>query len=78
MTKQNPIDQTNLAIATISASFAKAMNKVDPKFSTIFLEELENRYHEIREMELPHIVIPILTYKKKSDFINMLKEGIWL
>lgn len=55
MTKQNPIDQTNLAIAAISASFAKAMNKVDPKFSTIFLEELENRYHEIREMELPHI-----------------------
>jgi len=55
MTEQNPIDQTNLAIAAISASFAKAMNKVDPKFSTIFLEELENRYHEIREMELSHI-----------------------
>ncbi len=55
MKEENPIDQTNLAIAAISASFAKAMNKIDPNFSTIFMEELENRYHEIREMKLHHV-----------------------
>ncbi len=54
MTKENPINQTNLAIAALSASFANTMNRIDPKFSTIFLEELENRYHEIRNMELAH------------------------
>lgn len=55
MPKENPINQTNLAIAALSASFAKAMNKIDPQFSTLFLEEIENRYHELREMELVHI-----------------------
>lgn len=55
MTTENPINQTNLAIAALSASFATAMNKIDPSFSTLFLEELENRYHEIRNMELAHV-----------------------
>lgn len=54
MTKQNPIDQTNLAIAAISASFAKAMDNIDPKFSTQFLKELEKKYQELRDMELAH------------------------
>lgn len=55
MPKENPINQTNLAIAALSASFANAMNKIDPQFSTLFLEEIENRYHELREMELVHV-----------------------
>ncbi|AZC00457.1 hypothetical protein DKE52_008105 [Acinetobacter pittii] len=49
------MNQTNLAIAALSASFANAMNKIDPKFSTLFLEEIENRYHELKDMELIHV-----------------------
>lgn len=51
MANENPINQTNLAIAALSASFANAMNKIDPQFSALFLEELENRYHELRDMK---------------------------
>lgn len=54
MSAQNEINQTNLAIAALSASFAKAMDRVDPKFSTIFMEELESRYHEIRNKPQVH------------------------
>lgn len=66
MTKENPINQTNLAIAAISACFAKAMNQIDPKFSEIFLKELENQYMEIRESELAHIgAMETLTWTKE-------------
>lgn len=50
MSEQGKFNQTNLAIAAISASFAKTMNMVEPKFSAIFLEELEGKYREIRDM----------------------------
>lgn len=66
MTKENPINQTNLAIAALSASFANAMNKIDPQFSALFVEELENKYQELREMDLLHIeAMETLTWTKE-------------
>lgn len=69
MTKQNTINQTHLAIAAITASFAKALEKHNPGFKDEFLSELEDRYYEIRESELSHIeAMETLTWTR--EFIN--------
>ncbi len=55
MSKENPVNQTHLIIAALSASFAKALDKHNPGFKQDFMEELESKYYEIREAELQHI-----------------------
>ncbi|QUY35638.1 hypothetical protein [Acinetobacter junii] len=69
MENQNPINQTHLIIAAISASFAKALDKHNPGVKEEFLKELGERYHEIREYSHPHIeALETLTWTR--DFLN--------
>lgn len=66
MTKPNPVNQTHLIIAAISASFAKVLDKHNPGFKEDFLSELEEKYYEIRESELSHIeVMETLTWTRE-------------
>ncbi|AWV87062.1 hypothetical protein [Acinetobacter radioresistens] len=54
MSEENPLNQTNLAIAALSASFANALEKHNPGFKDDFLKELEARYYTLRESKLVH------------------------
>lgn len=54
MSQKNPIDQTHLIIAAITASFTNALDKQNPGFKNQFISELREQYNEIREMELVH------------------------
>ncbi|NIE95619.1 hypothetical protein F3J02_03830 [Acinetobacter sp. Tr-809] len=69
MTKDNPINQTHLIIASITASFAKALDKTNPGFKEEFLKELGERYHEIKDYSHPHTeALETLTWTR--DFLN--------
>ncbi|WP_433848140.1 hypothetical protein [Acinetobacter proteolyticus] len=69
MTKENSINQTHLIIASISASFAKALDKHNPGFKEEFLKELGERYKEIKNYSLPHTeALETLTWTR--DFLN--------
>lgn len=48
MAKANSVNQTHLIIASISASFARALDKHAPGFKEEFLKELGERYKEIK------------------------------
>lgn len=50
----NPIDQTNLAIAALTASLVNALEKTNPGLTEVFLDEIRERYYEIREEQLTH------------------------
>ena len=66
MSNENPINQTNLALAAISACFAKAMEKHNPGFKDDFIQELENCYCEIRNSEISHIgAMETITWTKE-------------
>lgn len=54
MSNENPINQTNLAIAAITASLVKSLEKTNPGLTEVFLEEIRERYYEIRESQLTH------------------------
>lgn len=69
MTKENPINQTHLIIASITASFANALDKTNPGFKEEFLKELGERYHEIKDYSHPHTeALETLTWTR--DFLN--------
>lgn len=55
MSQQNPINQTNLALAALTASLVKAFEQTNPGLTEKFLEEVRESYYQIREMELSHI-----------------------
>lgn len=69
MTKENPVNQTHLIIAALSASFANALEKHNPGFKQDFIEELESKYYEIREAELQHIQA-METLQWTKEFLN--------
>ena len=69
MTKENPINQTHLIIASITASFANALDKTNPGFKEEFLKELGECYHEIKDYSHPHTeALETLTWTR--DFLN--------
>ncbi|MDV7491368.1 hypothetical protein R4511_02020 [Acinetobacter baumannii] len=69
MTKENPVNQTHLIIAALSASFANALEKHNPGFKQDFIEELESKYYEIREAELQHVQA-LETLQWTKEFLN--------
>lgn len=57
MSERNPINQTNLAIAVLTASLVKALEKTNLGLTENFLKELQESYYEVREMEQSHIEV---------------------
>ena len=55
MEKSNPIDQTRLALAVLTACFVKTFSEQDESFRLRFEQNLTRAYKEVREAELSHI-----------------------
>ena len=55
MNDKNPINQTNLAIAVLTASLVKALEKTNEGLTENFLKELQESYYQVREMKQSHI-----------------------
>jgi hypothetical protein len=49
--RSNPIDQTRLALAAVTACLVDAIGENEPAFRARFEENLEHAYDNIREME---------------------------
>jgi len=49
--RSNPIDQTRLAMAALSACLVDALGESEPAFQARFKENLEHAYNNIRDME---------------------------
>ncbi len=66
MTEPNPIDQTRLAIAALTACIVRALGQQDEAFQARFKENLSKVYDNIRDMELSHIgSMETLTWTKE-------------
>lgn len=52
--QQNPVDQTRLAIAALTACIAQTLNESDESFVQRFSENLDKMYRPIRDVELDH------------------------
>jgi hypothetical protein len=55
MEKSNPIDQTRLILAVLTACFVKTFSEQDESFRVRFEHNLTRAYKEVRESELSHI-----------------------
>jgi hypothetical protein len=55
MEKSNPIDQTRLALAILTACFVKTFSEQDESFRIRFERNLTRAYKEVRESELSHV-----------------------
>ena len=55
MEKSNPIDQTRLTLAVLTACFVKTFGERDELFRLQFEQNLTRIYKEVRESELSHI-----------------------
>jgi hypothetical protein len=55
MAKSNPIDQTRLALAALTACLVKTLSEQDESFQSRFTENLDRIYKEVRDSELSHI-----------------------
>ncbi len=51
MPRSNPIDQTRLALAAVTACLVDAIGENETAFRARFEENLEHAYDNIREME---------------------------
>ena len=63
MEASNPIDQTRLALAALTACLVKTISEQDESFLEKFKHDLHNTYRDIKDMELSHIgTMEILTW----------------
>jgi len=71
MAKPNPIDQTQLAIAALTACIVQSIDGQDAGFRARFERNLDITYKEIRDMELSHIGA-LETLKWTTEFLKNL------
>lgn len=71
METSNPIDQTRLTLAVLTACFVKTFSERDESFRARFEQNLTKAYKEVRESELSHIGT-METLRWVSDYLKDL------
>ncbi len=54
-TRTSDLNQTNLALASLAASFAKSLGEQFPAFLPAFSAELEKTYHKFQSSGAQHV-----------------------
>lgn len=63
------LNQTNLALAALAASFAKALGEQSPDFLKAFERELEKQYRSLEEADVAHVEA-METLRWTSQFLH--------
>lgn len=69
--KENPIDQTRLAIAALTACLVKALEEMQPGVQARFEDNVDNAYRSIRSATVAHVgAMETLTWVR--DYLKKL------
>ena len=67
--RTSDLNQTNLALAALAASFAKALDAQFPAFLPIFEQELERQYRSLKDADVAHVEA-METLRWTKDFLH--------
>jgi|GEM_PF-3099082 len=67
--RTSDLNQTNLAVAALAASFAKALDAQFPAFLPMFEQELEKRYRSLEDADVANVEA-METLRWTKDFLH--------